>query len=61
MKSFLTYLKNVRGELDHVVWPKPRVTAVHTGLIILISAIIAVYLGLLDYLLTSLVALIVNR
>jgi preprotein translocase SecE subunit len=60
MKNFLSYLKNVRGELVHVVWPKPRQAAVHTVLILAISALVAVFIGLLDYLLTSLVGSIVT-
>lgn len=61
MKSFISYLKNVRGEFAHIVWPKPRIALVHTGLIILISVIVAVFVGLLDYAFTSLVGFIVNR
>lgn len=60
MKSFISYLKNVRGELAHVVWPKPRTAALHTVLIVLISATVAVFIGLVDYGLTSLVASIVS-
>ena len=60
MKSFISYLKNVRGELAHVVWPKPRQAAIHTGLILLISAVIAVFIGLVDYGLTNLVNLIIS-
>jgi len=53
MKSFFSYLKNVRGELDHVVWPKPRTAVGHTILIIIISAATAAFIALLDYLFTS--------
>lgn len=60
MKSFISYLKNVQGELQHVVWPKPRTAAMHTVLIIAISAVVAVFIGLADHGLTSLVAFIVS-
>lgn len=53
MKSFITYLKNVRGELQHVVWPKPRTAAMHTLIVILLSAFAALFIGILDYLLTQ--------
>ena len=53
MKSFITYLKNVRGELQHVVWPKQRTAAMQTLLVILISAFAALFIGVLDYLLTQ--------
>lgn len=60
MKSFISYLKNVRGELAHVVWPKPRQAVIHTVLIVLISATVAVFIGVVDYGLTNLVAFIVS-
>jgi len=49
MKSFFTYLKNVRGELTHVVWPDKKQAVVHTGLILLISALVALVIAGLDY------------
>jgi preprotein translocase SecE subunit len=57
MKSFFTYLRNVRGELAHVVWPDRKQAILHTFLIVLISAIVAVYLSGLDYVFTG----VVNR
>ena len=57
MKSLFTYLRNVRGELAHVVWPDRTQAMVHTVLIILVSAIVAVYLSGLDYVFTG----VVNR
>lgn len=59
MNNLVSYLKNVQGELQHVVWPTPKVAAIHTGLVILISAFAAVFIGLLDYGFTSLVGMIV--
>ncbi|MCI0597631.1 preprotein translocase subunit SecE [Candidatus Parcubacteria bacterium] len=59
MKNLFSYLKNVRGELTHVVWPKSRQALMHTLLILAISAFVAVCIGVLDYLLTSLVGIII--
>lgn len=59
MSSFTSYLKNVRAELKHVVWPSPKMAAMHTLLIILISAFVAVFIGVLDYALTSLVGTVI--
>ena len=61
MKSLISYLKNVRGEFAHIVWPKPRQALIHTGLILLISVIVGLFIGLLDYVFTSVVGTIVNR
>lgn len=61
MKNLFTYLKNVQGEMKHVVWPTPRQAISHTIIILLISAGVAVFIGVLDYLLTSLVGLLVTQ
>ncbi len=61
MKSFISYLKNVRGELQHVVWPSRKTTLFHTGIVILLSAFAALFLGVVDYLLTSGVGSLINQ
>jgi preprotein translocase SecE subunit len=61
MASLITYLKNVRAELAHVVWPKRKTALAHTLLIILISAFTAVFIGLLDYALTSGVGYLISH
>lgn len=57
MNSLITYLKNVRGELAHVVWPSRNQAILHTGLIIVISAVVALMLTGFDYVFTG----VVNR
>lgn len=57
MKSLFTYLRNVRGELAHVVWPDRTQAMIHTVLIILVSAFVALYLSGLDYVFSG----VVNR
>jgi preprotein translocase subunit SecE len=60
MNAFVTYLKHVRAELTHVVWP-PRMQAVyHTIIIIVISAVLALAIAGLDYLFTQVVARLVG-
>lgn len=61
MKSLISYLKNVRAELAHVVWPKPRQAVIHTLIILLISIVVGVFVGLVDAGLTHLVELIITR
>lgn len=53
MKSFVPYLKNVRAELKHVVWPNSRVAAGHVVLIIIISALVAAIISVFDLGFTS--------
>jgi preprotein translocase SecE subunit len=48
MKSFATYLKNVRAEMAHVVWPGQRTAVSHVILILIISTITALLITALD-------------
>jgi len=49
MTSPFTYLKHVREEFAHVVWPTNRTAVAHTLVVILIAVSIALLVGLLDY------------
>lgn len=55
----LNYLKNVRAELRHVTWPSTRQTVVYTIVVIGISLAVAVYLGVLDEILSLLLQRII--
>jgi len=48
MTSIINYLKSVKAELAHVVWPTKRSTINHTLLVIFISLFVAVLLFELD-------------
>jgi preprotein translocase SecE subunit len=56
MNNFFSYLKNVRAEMTHVVWPNTRVAIGHVVLIVLISAFTALFVAGLDYAFTKAVA-----
>ncbi len=60
MNSLTSYLRNVRTELTHVVWPTPRMAAILTALVIIISALVALLIAGLDYGFTSLVNYVVT-
>lgn len=51
--GFIQYLKDTRGELNHVAWPTRVQTIIYTILVISISIFIALYLGFFDYIFTS--------
>jgi len=57
MRALISYLKNVQGELKHVVWPKSKQAIIYTGIIILVSVFVALYISGLDYVFTG----VVNR
>lgn len=60
MNSLVTYLKNVRAELDHVVWPRPRTALIHVALIILITIVVALIVSGLDYAFSSVIQRIID-
>lgn len=50
MTSLFTYLKHVREEFTHIVWPTRHTAIAHTLVVIFIAAAIALFVGFLDYL-----------
>ena len=61
VKAAIDYLKGVRLELMQVVWPKREEVIKLTLTVILISAIVGVYLGAVDFGFTKLLEFLVNR
>jgi preprotein translocase subunit SecE len=53
------YFKDVRSELRHVSWPTRSQTITYSVVVIAISLTAAVYLGLLDYVLSLIVRSII--
>lgn len=60
MTSPITYLKHVREEFTHIVWPTSRKALAHTLVVIGIAIAIALLVGLLDYLFGSAVSRIIG-
>ena len=56
MYSPFTYLKHVREEFTHIVWPTNRTALAHTLVVIGIALAIALLVGLLDYVFSSVVS-----
>ena len=44
----LNYLRDVKSELDRVVWPTKKQTTYYTIATVLFAAIVAAYLGVFD-------------
>ncbi len=53
------FLKEARQEFKRVNWPTRKETTRYTLFVIGISVAVALYLGLLDYIFTSIIKLIV--
>ncbi len=50
MTSPFTYLKHVRDEFAHIVWPTPHKAVAHTLVVIAIAISIALFVMAVDYL-----------
>jgi len=59
--AFLQYLKDTRGELNHVAWPTRVQTVIFTILVIALSILVSLYLGFFDYILTTGLGEVVER
>ncbi len=58
--TMITFIKQVRAELLQVTWPSKQEILRLTLVVIAISAVVGVYLGIVDALLTKLLELIVS-
>ncbi len=56
----IIFLKEVREELKKVVWPTRNEVIRLTAVVILVSLIVGIYLGGIDYILTKILALVVK-
>jgi len=57
----VVFLKEVRDELKKVVWPTRQEIIRLTGVVILVSVIVGLFLGGVDYILTKLIGLLITR
>jgi preprotein translocase subunit SecE len=57
----IVFLKEVRDELKKVVWPTRDEVIRLTGVVILVSLFVGIFLGGADFILTKLVGLLITR
>jgi preprotein translocase subunit SecE len=60
-KNPLIFLKEVRQELKKVVWPTKKETMKLTAVVIFVSVVVAIFIGILDFIFTNLSGLIIKR
>lgn len=53
MNRLTNYLRETKAEMKHVKWPTQTQTFIYSGLVILISILVAIFLGGFDYLFTQ--------
>jgi preprotein translocase subunit SecE len=61
VKAIIKFLKEVRVELDKVTWPKKDQVIKLTLIVFIISGVIGLYLGMLDFSFTKLLELLIAK
>ncbi|MEK7569484.1 MAG: preprotein translocase subunit SecE [Patescibacteria group bacterium] len=49
MSKITEYLRETKGELKHVVWPSRRQTLFYTLIVVVLSVLVAYFLGVFDF------------
>ena len=60
MNKLINYLKGSKEELSKVVWPSRQTTINHTIMVIGVSIAVALFLGLVDLILSKGIELIIQ-
>ena len=60
MGKIIQFFREVRLELGKVAWPTRRQALKTTGIVILFCAVVALFLGAIDYGLTELISVLVS-
>jgi preprotein translocase subunit SecE len=61
MTQFVKYVRATMAEMRQVAWPTKREATMYTILIIVISAVVALYVGAFDYLFSQGINFLINR
>ncbi len=61
MPNVINFLKEVKEELIKVAWPSREQTIRYTVLVIIVAVAVGLFLGGLDYILTSITAFILGH
>lgn len=60
MSRFVEYLKETKAELKHVIWPSWSQTSYYTVIIIVLSVLVAYYLGIFDFIFSKGLEKVIN-
>lgn len=61
MSKIIEYFKETQTELKHVIWPSRSQTIYYTLFVIILSVLIAYYLGIFDFIFSRGLEKIINR
>ena len=60
IQNVTQFLKDAKVELKKVTWPTPKQTLASTAVVIIIVFIVAIYLGIVDFVLAKLVKFVLG-
>lgn len=61
MTSPVTFLKEVKAELLKVTWPTRKQAIRLTIVVLVVSVIVGLYIGILDYILTKITEILLKK
>ncbi len=61
MKRFIQYIRETKAEMAFVKWPTKKQAMTYTAVVVVISLIIAIFLGVFDKVFLKIVSIIINR
>jgi preprotein translocase subunit SecE len=61
MSNLTNYIKDTIAEMKQVTWPTQKQAFVYTLLVILISVVVALFLGAFDYLFSQGIDFLINK
>lgn len=61
MAKFTEYLKETKGELKHVIWPSRSQTIFYTIVVVVVSVLIAYFLGIFDFIFSKGLEMIIKK
>jgi len=61
MSKITEYFKETKTELKHVIWPNRSQTFYYTLIVIILSVVVAYYLGIFDFIFSKGLEKIINR
>tara|TARA_B100000508_G_C11426792_1_gene261251 strand:+ start:417 stop:605 length:189 start_codon:yes stop_codon:yes gene_type:complete len=61
MDQLTKYFRDTAAELKQVSWPTQQQAIMYTALVVGISAVVALYIGVFDYLFSNFINFVINR
>lgn len=61
LMNAISFLKEVYEQLRQVTWPTRRQTIKFTALVVIVSVAVGLFLGGLDYILTKVTAILIQK